>query len=195
MRPIRFTIAGLMGLVLVAGVIHLALLRADPFWASLAQTVAFGVVLFAVLASVVVPSGPDRAGWIGAALFGGVYVGISFIPPFETAIRPHLFTSHVLAYIHPKLGYGNESGYYLWPSYNSEPYNSEKAEISIVHRSGKTVIAKASVINWGDNREYFDRLCHSLFGMLSALAGRLLGCAIWMTSRRSNRGAQQPSAS
>ena len=137
----------------------------------------------------------ERAGWVGAALFGGVYLALSFIPPFATAVRPHLLTSHVLAYIHPKLGYGGESGYYLWPPFSSEPYNAEKAEISMVHGSGKTVIAHASVVNWGDNREYFDRLCHSLFGLISAFAGRLLGRAIWVTSRRGNRETQQPSAS
>jgi hypothetical protein len=52
------------------------------------------------------------------------------------------------------------------------------------------VIARASVVNWGDNREYFDRLCHSVFGLISALAGRLLGRAIWATSRRRNREGQ-----
>ena len=47
-------------------------------------------------------------------------------------------------------------------------------------------LVNASVVNWGVNREYFDRLCHSLFGMLSALAGGFLGRAIWVGSRCGN---------
>jgi hypothetical protein len=182
MRSLRFTLAGLMALVAVFGIVQLAILRANPLWSSLALTIATGFVVAAALAAAVMPTGPSRAGWFGAALCGGVYLSLCFIPPFATAIEPHLFTSQIAAYIHPRLNYGAESGYYLWP-----PYNSEEAQIWLKDRAGNERLVTASVVNWGDNRESFNRLCHSLFGLLFALGGRSLGRAIWMRSRRNDR--------
>ncbi len=120
MRRLRFTIAGMMGLVLVAGIMQVAIWRADSLWSSFALTIAVGIVFVTTLASVVMPTGPGRAGWFGATLFGGLYLALCFIPPFAAAIRPHLFTSQILAHVHPRLNYGAESGYYLWPPYHSE---------------------------------------------------------------------------
>jgi hypothetical protein len=100
MRSVRFSIAGLMFVVLVTAIALAALRSPSQIWA--------GVLLLATLAALCIAlvgafcrSGPARGGWIGFAVFGWVYMGAAF-EPYE--FWPKLPTQNLLEWLSPRLG-------------------------------------------------------------------------------------------
>ncbi len=76
LRRIRFSIAGLMGVVLVAAVGFAALRNASEAWAGWLLLLTCGVLTLAVVGSLC--RGPaERAGWLGFALFGWGYLALA----------------------------------------------------------------------------------------------------------------------
>ena len=98
MRRPRFTIAGLLGLVLGLAVGLAALRQASDVWDGL----VFGGTLAVLLASVLLAvhrDGSRRSFWLGFALFGWVYLGASLIPPIEA----RLATTRALIFLDSKV--------------------------------------------------------------------------------------------
>ena len=74
-RKIRFSIARLMGVVLVAAVGSAALRNASEAWAGSVLLVTCGAVMLAIVGAL--SRGPDeRAWWLGFAFFGGGYLAL-----------------------------------------------------------------------------------------------------------------------
>jgi hypothetical protein len=73
MRTIRFPIAGLMLAVLVVAVALAALRNASETWAGVMFLITCGVLSLAIV-GVVCRDGPQRAWWLGFALFGWGYL-------------------------------------------------------------------------------------------------------------------------
>jgi hypothetical protein len=94
MRKLRFTIASLLLLVLVAGVGVAALRESNEIWDSVLFTVTIGVLLIALLLAMHCP-GRRRAFWVGFAVFGAVYLGLSIVPSIES----RLVTTKCLAFV------------------------------------------------------------------------------------------------
>lgn len=69
----RFSIAGLMGVVVIAALGFAALRNASEVWAGVMMMVASGVLLLAVV-GVFSRTGKDRAWWLGFSLFGWAYL-------------------------------------------------------------------------------------------------------------------------
>src|SRR5262249_6083469 len=98
MRRLRFTIAGLLGLVVVTAVAFAALREATAQW----DSVVFTLVVFLLFGSVLLAvhrAGASRAYWLGFALFGVGYLVASLIPLVEA----RLVTSRGLAYADSKI--------------------------------------------------------------------------------------------
>jgi hypothetical protein len=76
-RSIRFSIAGLMGIVVVAAVGLAALRNASETWAGMILLLTCGVLALAVV-GVVCRAGSERAWWLGFALFGWGYLVLAF---------------------------------------------------------------------------------------------------------------------
>ena len=77
MRHFRFSIAGLMGAVLVAAVGLAALLSASPIWAGAMVLLTYVVLGLAILCAVL--RGPaERACWLGFCVFGMGYMAVMF---------------------------------------------------------------------------------------------------------------------
>ena len=98
MRWFRFNIAGLIVFILICGIAFAALKESSDLW----EHGVFSVTLLAFVTSVLLAihrTGPRRAFWLGFALFGGCYLGLSMIPPVES----RLVSSQGLAYLHSKL--------------------------------------------------------------------------------------------
>jgi hypothetical protein len=75
-RTIRFSIAGLMGIVVVAAIGLAALRNASETWAGVMLLFTFGVLLLAVV-GVVCRGEAERAWWLGFALFGWGYMALA----------------------------------------------------------------------------------------------------------------------
>jgi hypothetical protein len=178
MKAFRVTIAGMMALVLIVALLQVAVRNADAFWAAAAVTLALVTLALLGLNAFVSPSGPKRAASVGAVVLGGGYFVLCFLPPFEQSLRPLLLTSECMTYIHPRLHYGSEAGIYLYP-----PYNSEKAQVWVKDQAGQDKLITASLVNWGDNRPQFERLCHALLSLALTCAGGPIGRWCWLRSR------------
>jgi hypothetical protein len=99
MRWVRFSVAGLMGVVLLLALGMAALRANSDFWAS---TLFTGVVLLLSVSVIAAMAtrGTARSTWTGMAVFGWVYLVIAFGPWTKEAIGPPpLVTSILLDYL------------------------------------------------------------------------------------------------
>src|SRR3954451_23898489 len=104
---LRFSIRGVMGSVLFAGVGVAALRSATDWWASgLFTATLLGLSLAALFAAY--RRGPRRAFWSAFVAFGAGYLVLAFGPWCETSIRPRLLTTKILdaffPMVHPVTG-------------------------------------------------------------------------------------------
>ena len=101
-RSIRFSIAGLMGAVLVAAIGLAALRNASETWAGVMLLLTCGVLALAVV-GVVCRAGSERAWWLGFALFGWGYLALAFWS-WHDASAPELPTLAWLEMLSTKVG-------------------------------------------------------------------------------------------
>ena len=101
-RSVRFSFAGMMGIVVLIAFGCGALRSASDLWASAALTLAVAV-LFAGILGVLFRRLDARAFWSGFALFGWGYAVLVFGPWLNTNIGPQLVTTKLLGYVHEKL--------------------------------------------------------------------------------------------
>jgi hypothetical protein len=98
MKRVRFTVASLLGLVLFAAVGTAALRAATDLWDSIVFSATVLVLLAAVLLAVH-RTERKRAYWLGFALVGWVYLGVSLVPP----VASRLLTTAALGAVGEKL--------------------------------------------------------------------------------------------
>jgi hypothetical protein len=98
MRRFRFTIAGLLGLVLFVAVGFAALREATELWDGAVFSTTLGVLSASVLLAIQ-HADRRRAFWLGFALFGWISLGASLIPPIES----RLLTTRALAFLDSKM--------------------------------------------------------------------------------------------
>src|SRR6184192_4085180 len=117
MSTVRFSIGGLMGVVLVAAIGLAALRNASEPWAGVMLLLTHGVLGFAAI-GVVCRRHVERAWWLGFSLFGWGYLAlVAFWPWYD--FPP---TTTLLEVVGPRLGvpphYGwGMGGVRLNPSY------------------------------------------------------------------------------
>ena len=85
MRRIRFNIASLLVVVLLVAVGFAALRESNDLWDSGVFTLTLGVLLISILLAVH-RTESRRAFWIGFALFGWIYLGLSLVPSIESRL-------------------------------------------------------------------------------------------------------------
>ena len=98
MRRFRFHIGTLVILVLLLGVGFADLRESNETWDSSIFSVTLGVLLISILLAVH-HLGSRKAFWLGFAVFGSAYVGLSLVP----SIEPRLITTKALAFLDSKM--------------------------------------------------------------------------------------------
>jgi len=98
MNRIRFTIASQLVVVLLVAVGFAALRETSDLWDGGVFTLALAVLLVSILFAVH-RTGSERAFWLGFALFGWGYLGLSPVP----SIEPRLLTAKALAHLDSKV--------------------------------------------------------------------------------------------
>jgi hypothetical protein len=97
----RFTILGLMGLVLGLAVAIAALRNADDDWAG-GMLLGTALLIGVAALGAVYHSGRRRAGRLGFAVFGGGYFALAFLALSEPNVN-RLPTTWLLVYVHEKV--------------------------------------------------------------------------------------------
>jgi hypothetical protein len=98
MRKLRFNIANLRAVVFILGVGFAALRDSSDLWESGIFTLTLAALLISIPLAVY-RLGSRRAFWLGFALFGWIYLGLSLVPSIES----RLFTTNALGYLDSKV--------------------------------------------------------------------------------------------
>ena len=162
MKRIRFNIASLLVIIFIHGVGFAALRESSDLWDSGIFTVTIGVLLISILLAVHRIES-RRAFWIGFALFGSIYLGLSMVP----AIESRLMTTKALAYL-----------------------DSEAAGRTVITNSLPWTLAVQTgelsgtgFGGWSGTTENFIRIGHSLFALLAAWIGGQLSRRLFRSAR------------
>jgi hypothetical protein len=98
MRKLRFNIANLLAVIFILGVGFAALRESSDLWESGVFTLTLAALLISILLAVH-HLGSRRAFWLGFALFGWIYLGLSLV----SSIESRLFTTKALGYLDSKV--------------------------------------------------------------------------------------------
>jgi hypothetical protein len=186
MRPVRVSVAGLMGVVLFCGAGFAALCAPSRLLAS-AMFSAVLVILGLVTALSRRGRGGPRPFWRGFAACGWAYLLVTCGPWFRTEVGPYLITTAVLDVAYPRIladpskaadyailriTYPVESRWRIWRDVD------QHIDRGIVN-SNYIVSASASYL----------RIGHSLFTVVAAYAG---GCVAVLLAARDADGDRTP---
>ncbi len=105
MKRFRFTIGSLLGVILVLGVGFAALRQSTDLWDSGLFTLTLAALAISILLAVH-RTEKRRAFWLGFALFGWIYLGLSLVPSIES----RLITSRALRYVDSKMPKSHTQG-------------------------------------------------------------------------------------
>jgi hypothetical protein len=201
MARFRFTIRGLLIVVVFVAMAVAALRAADAAWDiavfSLAGSTLLAATLFAVHRT-----GEKRAFWLGFALFGWVYLAASV----HEAVEPRLLSTKVLAYLDSKVperyvldevtiqGLGQTAG-------SARPHR-----LTGYSRTLNATVSRSAISLWdaatgkllsgpGASTEHFIRIGHALVALLAAFAGGTLSRFLFATEHeRHSRSIAAPAS-
>jgi hypothetical protein len=158
----HFSIARLMALVAFLALALTSMRSGSELWSDAVLTATLATVMTAALGAVFC-RGPARAAWAGFALFGWGYLALSLGPWFQSEVRPHLVTTHLLGYLHPLMAPIPPAGAFL-------DSDGRRYFIPAGPNTNATL--------WGtDTAPAFQRAGHSLAAVGWALIGAVLGRA------------------
>ena len=180
MKRIRFTIANLLVVVLFVAVGFAALRESSDLWESGIFTVTLGILLLSILL-VVHRSESKRAFWLGFALFGWTYTGLTLLPSIES----RLITTKALAYLDSKVP-GRSSWYFQDFAVNLERNQIARSNQGIVGIWDATTGKLLG--GWNGTTENFVRIGHSLFAFVAALLGGQLSGYLYTKNRQGTLG-------
>src|SRR5262245_32914422 len=130
MRRYRFHIGTLIVLVLVLGVSFASLRESNEIWDSGVFTLTLVILLTSVLLAIH-RSEKKRAFWLGFALFGAAYLGLTLLPPIET----RLITTKALAFIDSKVARSMPAGFEYF-----ENDNDGRMDLYVVNQAQPNVL-------------------------------------------------------
>jgi hypothetical protein len=210
MRRFRFHIGTLVILVLVLGVSFAALRESNEIWDSGVFTLTVAVLLTSILLAIY-RTEKRRAFWVGFAIFGAGYLGLSLIP----SIEPRLITTKALSYLASKVprsisngvglayfDYDNDGDIDLYLVNNSQPgslyrnqgngkFHDVTATVGFNQLSSQGAIFRntPSGLWLVGNTENFVRIGHSLVALIAAYLGGKLSRRLYDKGRQPASGS------
>jgi hypothetical protein len=192
MPKLRFNIASLVGVILVFGIGFAALRESSDLWESGVLALMIGVLLISILLAVH-RTESKRAFWLGFALFGWAYMGLTFMPSVES----RLITTRALHYLDAKVP-GRAMVIYSTINRGTGSGTGNKQVYSIAVTAGGTQLATGQgrlrlwnaatgklLGGWSGTTENFVRIGHSLFVLLAGWSGGQLSRRLYRASRSS----------
>jgi hypothetical protein len=195
MRKLRFNIANLLAVILVLGVGFAALRESSDLWESGIFTVTLGVLLISILLAVHRYEA-KRAFWLGFALFGWIYLGLSLVPSIES----RLITTKALAYLDSKVPGRPLNMVALQTTVTNSGSPSDPVQSAIFAIGTNQLVTTSQGLwildvttgklrsGWGGSTENFVRIGHALFALLVGWLGGQL-------SRHQCRASRHPEVS
>jgi hypothetical protein len=188
MSNFRFHLGTLVIIILFFGVGLTALRESNDTWNSGIFTLTVGVLLTSILLAVH-RTESRRAFWIGFALFGWFYLGLSLVPSIES----RLITTKAFTYLDSKVpgrsmalfnvintgvvsGTGNDQ--VIWAVGGIQAANTREGPVMVWDA------ATGKLLNgWSGTTENFVRIGHSLFALLAGWLGGQLSRRLFRSSR------------
>jgi hypothetical protein len=190
MRKLRFNIASLLSVILVLGVGFAALRESSDLWESGVFTLTLTALLISVLLAIH-RTDSRRSFWIGFALFGCAYLGLSLVPSIEY----RLMTTKALGYLRSKLSerslkintVQHTGSWSLAPRNQVQiPGNNAAGNDGIVVSHEVWLFDRTSrrrLNGWSGTTENFVRIGHSLVALMAGWFGGQLSRRLWRSSR------------
>jgi hypothetical protein len=198
MRRFRFHIGSLILLILVLAIAFAALRESNQMW----ESSVFPLTVATLLTSVLLAThrtGERWTFWLGFALFGWAYLGLSLVP----SIEPRLVTTKVLAFIDSRISrsspagityvdYDNDGTLDLFVANNSQPnalyVNKGNGAFEDVTMNVALDSATNGIVLLGNpvglgrsgTTESFLRIGHSLLVLILAVAGGRLSRLLYI---------------
>jgi hypothetical protein len=196
MRRFRYTLARLAWLIVLIGVALAAIREASPLWDAALFSVACIVLLGAILLAIH-RRHASRAFWLGFALSGAVYLGLSLVPQ----VSGRLLTTHLLAFLDTLLPRQNSASFVLvgepWDSKNSTGLTFTATTGTIAQSTTPTATAGSSgyvvtttTRTWNGTSASFMGIGHSIFALLCATCGGLASRRIHARVRAGQLGSR-----
>jgi hypothetical protein len=215
MRRFRFHLGTQVIVVLILGIALAALRQSNEIWDSGIFALTLGILLTSVLLAIH-RTEKRRAFWLGFALFGTTYLGLSLVASIES----RLITTKALAYIDSKLprsmpmGIGlayadlDSDGWVdLFVTNNSQPnavyvnkgngtFQDLSATVSLGYTGNGTLALNNSAgLGLLGTSASFMRIGHSLIALIVALIGGQLSRHLYEKNRRRVQGPDIPQVS
>ena len=209
MRRFRFHLGTLVILVLLLGVGFAALRESNEIWDSSIFSITLAVLLISILLAIH-RIGSRRAFWLGFAVFGSAYLGLTVVPSVES----RLITTKALAYLASKMPwsspYDNDGSMDL-AFVNNSVFVNNSQPIALNANKGIATLTDVSVIAgskpWFSNifagsartgsmgtTEHFVRIGHSLMALIAAILGGVLYRHLHAKNREPDLGTLNPQA-
>ena len=193
MPKLRFNIANLLAIILILGVGFAALRESSDLWESGLFTLTLGVLLISILLAVH-RTESRRAFWLGFALFGWIYLGLSLVPSIES----RLITTKALAYLDSKVPGRSMGVHHHNTGTGSGTGNNQVSNVAFTLSGIRVATAGQGQVRtlgcgrqascsagWSGTTENFVRIGHSLFALLVGWLGGQLSRRLYRTSRSS----------
>jgi hypothetical protein len=177
MRRLRFRI-GTLSILIIALSLGLAALRdSNDAWDGAIFSLTLGALLVSIL-NAIYRCEKRRAFWVGFALFGLSYLGLSLVPPIES----RLITTKALAYIDSKVPRSNPAGLQYPIVLSGRAWDTWSRNLGQNNLLG----------TWSGTTENFMRIGHSLLALIAAFVGGRLSSHLYAERRRSVQGPLDP---
>jgi len=189
MRKLRFNIASLLAVILVLGVGFAALRESSDLWESGLFSLTVGSLLISILLAVH-RTESRRAFWIGLALFGWIYLGLTLMP----SIQSRLITTKALTYLDSKVP-GRSSTVTIRFSRTGSPSPNNQVQNLVFAADGSLLFSSSASLRvwdeatgkllggWTGTTENFVRIGHSLLALIAALMGGQLSRHLHASNR------------
>ena len=197
----RISIRSLMAVVVFAAVGLAALRNANQLWAAMMLTVALAAVGVAAIGAAIV-RGEQRCWCAGFAFLGGGYLTLTFAPGFSTEVGLRLLTTTTLHYSYSQFIASSTQTLlpqFLWWQHAQaldrvdrlKAANRVPGDPELDSAMRILINLEAQLRGAADERDFI-RIGHSLFALLTGLAGGAIAAWFWKWRERRPQPCESP---
>jgi len=187
--PIRFSLRVALIAIAFVALSIVALRYANNFWSSCFTFLAIVLLLSSIVGIVYSGSG-KRAGWVGAAIFGGFYLMLLHVPWFrDSGIVNQLPATPLSVYIHQRLV--NAQVPTLQTDGSATLYNNNGQIIVRTLDAAGRVLSETPLTTTLPDQSDLYQVGHAISAILMMLFGSLIARCFYETKKRERATTHQ----